>query len=92
MYGALALLGMQLGRDPNISDEHFNQEHDLLFSRLLREHGFEHLDAARGNVIYIPDGQGGERLVAMDLESHEILGATSREWNHSWTALDQQVT
>jgi hypothetical protein len=92
MYGALALLGMQLGRDPNSSDEHFDREHDLLFSRLLHEHGFEHLDAARGNVIYIPDGQGGERLVAMDLESHEILGATSREWNHSWTALDQQVT
>jgi len=72
MYGALALLGMQLGRDPNSSDEHFDREHDLLFSRLLDDHGFEHLDTARGNVIYIPDGQGGERLVAMDLESHEL--------------------
>jgi len=49
-------------------------EADLLFSKLVHEHGFEHLDAAWGNVIYIPDGKGKERLVAMDLESHEILG------------------
>jgi hypothetical protein len=73
LYGSIALLGMQLGRDPNSSDENFASERDRLFSKLVNQHGFDHLDTDRGNVIYIPDGQGKERLVAMDLESHEIF-------------------
>jgi hypothetical protein len=74
MSGAVALLGMQLGRDPNSDDKGFAEEHACLFSKLLQDHDFDHLDTDRGNVIYIPDDQGKERLVAMDLEHHEILG------------------
>jgi len=76
MYGGvIAVLGMQLGRDPNTDDENYYEERDRLFSKLLHDYDFDHLDTDRGNVIYIPDGQGKERLVAMDLESHEIRDA-----------------
>lgn len=35
----------------------------------LREHGYEHGDSEnRYNFIYVDDGEGGERLVAVDLE------------------------
>jgi hypothetical protein len=78
MYGVVALLGMQLGRDPNTGDKNFYEERDRVFCKLLRDHNFEHLDTDHGNVIYIPDGQGKERLVAMDLESHEIVGGSRR--------------
>jgi hypothetical protein len=78
MYGTIALLGMQLGRDPNSSDENFASERALLFSKLVHEYGFDHLDTDWGNVIYIPDGEGKEGLVAMDLESHEILAGERR--------------
>ena len=78
MYGTIALLGMQLGREPNSSDENFDSERALLFSKLVHEYDFDHLDTDWGNVIYIPDGEGKERLVAMDLESHEILGEEMR--------------
>jgi len=76
MYGGvIAVLGMQLGRDPNTDDKNFYKERARLFSKLLHHYGFDHLDTDRGNVIYISDGQGKERLVAMDLESHEIRDA-----------------
>jgi hypothetical protein len=76
MYGGvIAVLGMQLGRDPNTDDKHFYRERARLFSKLLHDYGFDHLDTDRGNVIYIRDGKGKERLVAMDLESHEIRHA-----------------
>jgi hypothetical protein len=78
MYGTIALLGMQLGREPNSSDTNFASERALLFSRLVHEYDFDHLDTDWGNVIYIPDGEGKERLVAMDLESHEILAGERR--------------
>jgi hypothetical protein len=75
MYGAVALLGMQLGRDRNTDDEDFDRERYRLFSKLKRDYDFYHLDTDNGNAIYIRDSQGKERLVAMDLESHEIRGA-----------------
>jgi hypothetical protein len=75
MYGAVALLGMQLGRDPNMDDENYYKERARLFSKLKRDYDFDHLDTDNGNAIYIRDGEGKERLVAMDLERHEIRGA-----------------
>jgi hypothetical protein len=73
LYGAVALLGMQLGRDPDFSkDKGVKGEYDRVFSRLLRDHGFRLLERDSEEIIYIPDGQGKERLVAIDLELYEI--------------------
>jgi hypothetical protein len=65
--GGVCFLGLQLGRDPIASDD-VSLWNDVL-KRLEKEFGIRHNDAVGGrNRLFITDGEGSERLVAIDFE------------------------
>ena len=67
-------LGLQLGRDPTSEDcnaFHAQSWRDILHA-LKTQYGFVHDDADGRNGLFVPDGRGGEKLVAMDLEMHSL--------------------
>eukprot|EP00339_Tiarina_fusa_P001680 CAMPEP_0117004560 /NCGR_PEP_ID=MMETSP0472-20121206/5484_1 /TAXON_ID=693140 ORGANISM="Tiarina fusus, Strain LIS" /NCGR_SAMPLE_ID=MMETSP0472 /ASSEMBLY_ACC=CAM_ASM_000603 /LENGTH=547 /DNA_ID=CAMNT_0004705539 /DNA_START=69 /DNA_END=1712 /DNA_ORIENTATION=- len=65
-------LGLQQGRMPGVDDDVSNWGNVLL--RLHRDYGFLHEDAEGRNGIFIQDGRGKERLVAIDLEESKFVG------------------
>eukprot|EP00543_Licmophora_paradoxa_P006967 CAMPEP_0202451576 /NCGR_PEP_ID=MMETSP1360-20130828/9981_1 /ASSEMBLY_ACC=CAM_ASM_000848 /TAXON_ID=515479 /ORGANISM="Licmophora paradoxa, Strain CCMP2313" /LENGTH=508 /DNA_ID=CAMNT_0049070177 /DNA_START=96 /DNA_END=1622 /DNA_ORIENTATION=+ len=64
-------LGLQQGRMPGVDDDVSNWGNVLL--RLRRDYGFHHGDAEGRNGIFIQDGRGKERLVAIDLEESKFV-------------------
>ncbi|KAL3910533.1 MAG: hypothetical protein SGILL_007657, partial [Bacillariaceae sp.] len=64
-------LGLQQGRMPGVDDDVSNWGNVLL--RLRRDYGFLHEDAEGRNGIFIQDGRGKERLVAIDLEESKFV-------------------
>jgi hypothetical protein len=67
----IAYLGLQLGRMPEVGDDVSNW--GQIIRRLRTEYGFCHGDADGRNGIFIEDNQGGEILVAIDLEEYRLL-------------------
>jgi hypothetical protein len=67
----IAYLGLQLGRMPEVGDDVSNW--GQIIKRLRTEYGFCHGDADGRNGIFIEDNQGGEILVAIDLEEYRLL-------------------
>jgi hypothetical protein len=68
----MAYLGLELGRDPAEGDDVSSWPQILKWLRT--EYGFCHGDADGRNGIFIQGNEGGERLVAMDLEEYELVG------------------
>jgi hypothetical protein len=64
--GGRVYLALQLGREPNEKDD--ISGFDNVLDRLKTEYGIRHNDADGRNMIFIPDSNGGERIVAIDFE------------------------
>ena len=70
-YGrGIKYLGLQLGRDPTSKDD--TSSWSEVLGTLRSQYGFIHDDADRKNGLFIPNGRGGEKLVAIDLEIHTL--------------------
>jgi hypothetical protein len=67
----IAYLGLQLGRMPELGDDTSNWGE--IIERLRADYGFCHGDSDGRNGVFIRDNQGGERLVAIDLEEYKLL-------------------
>lgn len=72
LTGGVEFLGLQLGRDPTHHDD-TSSVSDIL-KRLNKEFGIKHNDAEGRNFIFVPDGDGSERLVAIDFEDWDQVG------------------
>jgi hypothetical protein len=77
--GGVKFLGLQLGREPNESDD--LGEWYQIWQSLKQEYGFRHNDAEGRNMIFIADSVTGvERIVAIDLEDwYDVSKAWSFE-------------
>ena len=70
-YGrGIKYLGLQLGRDPTSEDD--TSSWGEVLGTLRSQYGFIHDDADRKSGLFIPNGRGGEKLVAIDLEMHTL--------------------
>ena len=69
--GGRLFLGLQLGRDPEGDDD--TSSAPSIIKRLEDEFGIKHNDAAGRNFVFVDDGEGSERLVAIDFEDYEVL-------------------
>jgi hypothetical protein len=70
-YGrGIKYLGLQLGRDPTNEDD--TSSWSEVLGALESQYGFIHDDAYGKNGLFIPNGHGGEKLVAIDLEIHTL--------------------
>ena len=59
-------IGMQKGRTP---DRDVDEEFHSVLRMLRKKHSFEHMDSSHGcNCILVPDGEGKEKLLIIDLE------------------------
>jgi len=71
--GWIKFIGLQLGRKPEPGDD--VSDWSTVLTSLESQYGFRHEDDD-GNMVFVTDEKTGtERLVAIDLEAHSIIGA-----------------
>lgn len=68
-------IGVQLGRKPDENDHDVSASWRRVLRKLETDYNFRHLDVDEhdGNMLFIKNEDGGEQLVAIDLEWYEIL-------------------
>jgi hypothetical protein len=68
-------IGIQLGRKLDKNDHDVSASWRRVLRKLETDYNFRHLDVDEhdGNMLFIKNEDGGEQLVAIDLERYEIL-------------------